>query len=563
MNDSISKNDMRTFRASANLAVLLFTALAFAWASHFMVNGDIWWHLRTGSEIAERGIPQQDIYTFASNDARWIDLHWLFQLLVANVYEWSGATGLVLLKALISSLTVFVLLIPFRERIPNWLFVWAAWPFLSLFASRLLVRPEMLSFLYLSATLSVIHYSYKSIRILYLLPVVQLLWVNSQGLFVLQYVVMFAYAAQVFLSKSARKRSCFAFPNSYRHFVIAGVTTGLATLCNPYGLEGALFPLELMEKMGGEHKAFYLQFAGEIRGLGDMFASNSFDAVLSNPSVLHLLFVVLITGLSLGISTESGGNRIYHTLLFLGFGYLGWTMSRNDPLVGLAYGYITFSRLSDSKSFLDAAQNPITDMKLRYLNAASITVAVFLLYIAFTGKYHHDEQSPFEKAPWFGESVIYPHSAADFISNIDSVQHIYADHELLSALCIFHMRDDQRVFADARLEVNSKSSLAAYREIRRKLNRDIDAALIQLSSFTEKNPALVFLNNSFFDPKLPNLLSNLANDPNWRCVYSDPFLEDNGPTRFILGATVFLPVELAEGSSLAPVDVSHLLNRLQ
>ena len=94
MNDSVSQNDIRKTLVSGNLTVLLFTGLAFAWASHFMVNGDIWWHLRTGGEIAERGIPKQDIYTFASSDAQWIDLHWLFQLLVANVYKWSGAKGL-------------------------------------------------------------------------------------------------------------------------------------------------------------------------------------------------------------------------------------------------------------------------------------------------------------------------------------------------------------------------------------------------------------------------------------------------------------------------------------
>ncbi|MFL2870396.1 MAG: hypothetical protein ACJZ8O_06550 [Pirellulaceae bacterium] len=545
------------------LACVILSSLVFCWASHYMVNGDIWWHLRTGQLIPYDGVPDLDWYTFSSSDSKWIDLHWLFQLLVGWVYSAGDTEGLVLLKAVLSGITVLLLFLPFRSTIPSSLMILLGWPFVSLFASRLLVRPEMLSFLYLVLTLLVIHKSRQRIQWLYTLPAIQLLWVNSQGLFVLQYVVMMAFAIQVCWSHCICKNPIYDSNHWARHFLSAGILTGIATLLNPYGIEGALFPLELMEKMGGDHKTFYLEYAGEIRGLGDLFASNSIDRVLAIPAVLHLLFVCLLALGSLFLLGNQQSNRIYHVCLFMAFGYLGWNMSRNDPLVALVFCYIVFSRVSTDASISKLLSSTNRQSVLRFLAPSSAVLVTFLIYGIVSGSYHKDDQAPFEKIPWYGESIIYPHEAAKFVSTLVHVDEIYADHELLAALCIYHMRPDQYVFADARLEVNTKESLTNLREIRRLLNRDVSAGIALLETHGTGTKSLVFMNHTFFNPQLPSLLSNLAQSPDWICVYSDSYSEDPGPSRFITGATVFVPRSVFTEAQLPRVSLDPLLVRLQ
>ena len=67
-------------------AVAFLSAIALA-AIFQLSNFDIWWHLRTGELIPERGIPTRDWYALSSDTPEapaWIDVHWGFQLVVAG-----------------------------------------------------------------------------------------------------------------------------------------------------------------------------------------------------------------------------------------------------------------------------------------------------------------------------------------------------------------------------------------------------------------------------------------------------------------------------------------------
>ena len=61
---------------------------------------DVWWHLRGGQFILEHGaIPRVDIFTYTNAGGPWIDLYWLFQVIIALLYRVGGVSALVLLKA--------------------------------------------------------------------------------------------------------------------------------------------------------------------------------------------------------------------------------------------------------------------------------------------------------------------------------------------------------------------------------------------------------------------------------------------------------------------------------
>ena len=75
---------------------------------------------------------------------------------------------------------------------------------------------------------------------------VQVAWVNSQGLFVLGPVIL-----GFGLIDAALRFGIFA-PERRRWWkliLVASLATGLACLVNPYGIKGALYPIELAGTM--------------------------------------------------------------------------------------------------------------------------------------------------------------------------------------------------------------------------------------------------------------------------------------------------------------------------
>ena len=154
--------------------------------------------------------------------------------------------ALTLAKAVITSLAVFLLITARRRSWPIWAMVLAWLPALLVLGGRMYVRPETLSLLYLSIYLAVLCRWDRFPALAWLLPFVQVAWVNSQGLFVLGPILL-GFA----LVDAALRRGAFA-PERRRWWqtvVAASAATGLACLLNPYGIHGAIYPLELAGTM--------------------------------------------------------------------------------------------------------------------------------------------------------------------------------------------------------------------------------------------------------------------------------------------------------------------------
>ena len=67
------------------ILMLLMAVLAFVLCCQEMFDGDTWWHLRAGRLILETWqIPRVDTFTYESVSRPWIDLHWLFQIVLQN-----------------------------------------------------------------------------------------------------------------------------------------------------------------------------------------------------------------------------------------------------------------------------------------------------------------------------------------------------------------------------------------------------------------------------------------------------------------------------------------------
>ena len=98
--------------------------------------------------------------------------------------------ALTLAKAAITCLAVFLLITARRRSWPVWTMILAWLPALLVLSGRMYVRPETLSLLYLSIYLAVICRWDRFPLLAWLLPLVQLAWVNTHGLFVLGPIVV-------------------------------------------------------------------------------------------------------------------------------------------------------------------------------------------------------------------------------------------------------------------------------------------------------------------------------------------------------------------------------------
>src|SRR5271157_5441408 len=227
--------------------IALFLALTFLLGIFPLKDADYYWHLRTGDLIRQTGqVPRVDFYTFTRQGTPWIDLHWIFQVGISWVREHGGVPALTLVKAVITCLAVFLLITARRRSWPVWTMILAWLPALLVLSGRMYVRPETLSLLYLAIDVAVVCRWDRFPGLAWLLPLVQLAWVNTHGLFVLGPIVL-VFA----LVDAALRRGALAAEHVrwWQTVVPACVATGLACLLNPYGLRGAIYPLELARTM--------------------------------------------------------------------------------------------------------------------------------------------------------------------------------------------------------------------------------------------------------------------------------------------------------------------------
>lgn len=230
-----------------SLLLAMFLALTFLLGVFPVKDTDIWWHLKAGGWIRSQGmVPQTDLFTFGAEGNRWTDLHWLFQVLSSLVHEQFGMRGLNLAKCLLTTLAMLLLITARRSGWPLWLMVLVWTPALLVLGGRMYVRPETLTFLYLSIFLAVLFRIQEHPRLAYWLPLTQILWVNSQGLFVFgPFLFGTAILSHALTRSGARMRN----PAWWRTILQAFGLTLLACLINPYGLLGALYPFELLSTM--------------------------------------------------------------------------------------------------------------------------------------------------------------------------------------------------------------------------------------------------------------------------------------------------------------------------
>jgi hypothetical protein len=359
----------------------------------------------------------------------------------------------------------------------------------------------------------------------------------------------------------------------------ATVASGAASLANPYGIQGVLFPLILLRRVQGPDREFYHRFSDELKGVDDLLAERGLPGLVEDATSILLLVVAMLVAATFALLLTQRRFNLYRAMLFAAFAYLAWQMTRNCVLFAVGAGVVLrlnvgelveASRGMARRSAGDhGAPRGVVPPARRWPEAAT-AVALGLLVVSIpSGAYHRVRSAWPTRKLHLGEAAWHAHSAAEFLNRPGFPRCIYAAHEGVAAVCIYHLAPQRRVFADPRLEVNTRQTLQRYLDVRRQLAQGDPAAEANLlrniapgPDGRRQMPALVFDNRTLFYESLkdPPLLQGILQTGRWRCVLCDTKVDSgrSDATPILDGAAVFLASDQAEKLGLPAANTGWL-----
>ncbi|MCL2701053.1 MAG: hypothetical protein FWE88_05100 [Phycisphaerae bacterium] len=177
------------------LAVAVLAVAGFAAAFTHVWDSDVPWHLACGEWMLRHKAIMGHDYFSIDPQAVWVNVHWLFQVIVAAIHSVAGDTGLSWLKGLVCAggMTAFGLAL--RRHVPAGWLIFAGMLMLYVFQSRLRIRPELFTLALLIVTIVLadsVRRGANPNRLWFMAPIM-LFWVNMHGLFFLGLAILWGF----------------------------------------------------------------------------------------------------------------------------------------------------------------------------------------------------------------------------------------------------------------------------------------------------------------------------------------------------------------------------------
>lgn len=513
-----------------------FLAWVFLLGCTRMWSWDIWWHLKTGQLILERGaVPMTDWFNFVDSDKAWIDLHWGFQLLAVALYSLGGVPALILGRAACLAITAGLGWWAGGSGWPPWAAA-AVWiPGAICLFSRALVRPELLSFVFLASFLAVLFHAESRPRLLWWLPLVQLAWVNCHSLFVLGLMVWGIFVTDWGLRRLFPAATWLGpaqdVPTVRRMLTITGLLL-LACLVNPYFIDGALFPLVIFRKLSVDY-AFYAVHIIELTPPLEMFRRTGF----SNPFLVVEAVLWVSTAASFLWAARGRKLSVARLLLFAAFSYLWLKQHRNAALLGVV-GCILICR-----NGADGLAARHIRPRTRVLpSAVAVVLLVGLSVSVVTGEWAGLWGGGGRTFGFREQPHAYIHDAARFAGQPGFPERALVASYGQAGVYVFHNGPERRVFMDGRQEVATRRTRERYESILRRMAR-VDRSWEEGLRDENGEMPVVILDTRFVRPVIAGMLQT----PGWRLVYADR------------AGVVFVEDPVAERLGLAAADPERML----
>lgn len=294
---------------TAALAALGIFALALLSPAIFN-DSDTFWHIRAGQwMLAHHAVLDHDIFSLPFTGRPWDTQEWLSEILMAGAFQFWGWSGVAILTGLAMAAAVALLalyLARHLDPVPSSAVLALA---TCCVLPDLLARPHILALPFLTAWIIGLAEASETQRApRWLLLPVMTLWTNLHGSFVFGLALLVPFAIDAVLSAKEQKGRLAA---RWCLFAAAAV---VATLLNPRGVAGLLFPFALMQVQS-------LAAVGEWQGL-DLHGFNPVEFAAG-----AALFFIIWRGVRISAT---------RLLLLLALLHLTFLHARYGMLLGIA-----------------------------------------------------------------------------------------------------------------------------------------------------------------------------------------------------------------------------------
>jgi hypothetical protein len=442
----------------------------------------------------------------------WYAWEWLYDVLIAAIYQWLGLNGVVLFTAVVIAST-FALVLRLALRRGSNLPVAVILLLLAVGASTIhfFARPHVVSWLLtviwfqlLDSSETVLETAAhaKQDHRLFWLPVIMLLWTNLHGGFLLGIALCVIYLAAGLIRYFSDREDRLKVGRWLKRLAVATLFSVLATLVNPYS-----YKLHV-------HIYSYLSSRFLMNHI-DEFLSPNFHGVAQ----LCFAALLLITVVALGAKRQK--LRLSDLLVIIFAAYSGLYASRNLPVSSILLTLIVAPilsasiadagviqkmspRLRELTSRSNAFASRMTEMESRFRGHLWPALAVILGLVVCI---QHGRLGARQLMDAHFDLKRFPVQAVEVIAQRDIKEPIFAP-DYWGGYLIYRFFPEARVFVDDRHDLYGERFLKDYLKV------------VQVQPDWEK-----FLNESkvhwVLAPAEGSLANILKEMPAWKVIYAD------------------------------------------
>ncbi len=495
-------NDKTTGYLAITLLFIFICSLMIS--GLYSINQDIGRHIKTGEIIWQtKSVPKINLFSYTLPNHPFINHHWLSEVFFYLLNSSIGLKGLIVFKAILNTLSFLIIFLVVRKRALLSTIIPIFFLGAIIFTERTDVRPEIFSYLFLALFIYAIYKSkYEDDnRWLYILPLIQVVWVNSHIYFALGAGLLFLYL----IDQLAHNKL-----NRAKIKLLAAIflATLVATLVNPNFIIGALEPLNILRDYGysivENQNIFFL-----------------LDYGLPNFIISVFQLSVIIGIVSFIIAFKNKKKVTFEFLAYTVFTILAFKMIRNfGPYVFIFISAVT-------PNFYNASKSPITK------KSSSINYGLIILLIFMTTQVINNNFYTLAKSnDKFGLEI--PRGAEDAVKFIreNNIKGPVFNNFDLGSYIIWNMWPEEKVFVDGRPEAYG---VDFFEKIYKPMQEDPEV-WDELSEEYKIN--YVFFTHTDITPWAQKFLHRITNDKNWPLVYLDEtcviFLKNNTENKQII-----------------------------
>lgn len=263
-----------------------------------LVESSVLVHIKTGQHILSNGYwpPAKDVFSFTASDRPWINLSWLFDVLLAGLHGLIGPAGVSVAVGCLAAVATYWLVNIGRKNIPTW------WTALCVGVGLLTLQigfvplPRLITLLGTAWFLKhlVAWSDSRQPKLLWCLVGSLVVWTNLDSQAYVGWLLLAAYASGTLLANKLRRIEPLSVAST-KSLAIAVVGGLIALLINPNGWHAWASPFVWY----GTEVPAARSYAALVLESDQLYWFPAFDRVVWGPLTQQLLAAVVLVGVAL------------------------------------------------------------------------------------------------------------------------------------------------------------------------------------------------------------------------------------------------------------------------